>query len=83
MACPGQPFPGVDSVHITSAITESFDAALIMECGDLARTGVRGLERSPVINIDHHPGNKVYGAVNWIDESAAACGEMAWIAKCR
>lgn len=73
-----QPFPGVDSVHITSAITESFDAALIMECGDLARTGVRGLERSPVINIDHHPGNKVYGAVNWIDESAAACGEMAF-----
>ena len=73
-----QPFPGVDSVHITSAITESFDAALIMECGDLARTGVRGLERSPVMNIDHHPGNKVYGAVNWIDESAAACGEMAF-----
>jgi bifunctional oligoribonuclease and PAP phosphatase NrnA len=39
---------------------------------------VRGLERSPVMNIDHHPGNTVYGAVNWIDESAAACGEMAF-----
>ena len=55
-----------------------FDAALIMECSDLARTGVRGLDRSPVMNIDHHPGNTVYGAVNWIDESAAACGEMAF-----
>jgi phosphoesterase RecJ-like protein len=49
-----------------------------MECSDLARTGVRGLDKSPVMNIDHHPGNKGYGAVNWIDESAAACGEMAF-----
>jgi bifunctional oligoribonuclease and PAP phosphatase NrnA len=73
-----QPFPGVDGMLITTEVTEVFDAALIMECSDLARTGVRGLERSPVINIDHHPGNKVYGAVNWIDESAAACGEMAF-----
>ena len=73
-----QPFPGVDDIQITTEVTETFDAALIMECSDLARTGVRGLERSPVINIDHHPGNKVYGAINWIDESAAACGEMAF-----
>ena len=27
-----------------------------MECGDLQRTGVSGLERFFVINIDHHPG---------------------------
>ncbi len=73
-----QPFPGVDGIQITTEVTETFDAALIMECSDLARTGVRGLERSPVMNIDHHPGNKEYGAVNWIDESAAACGEMAF-----
>ncbi len=73
-----QPFPAVAEMQITPEVTESFDAALIMECSDLARTGVRGLERSPVMNIDHHPGNKAYGAINWIDESAAACGEMAF-----
>jgi bifunctional oligoribonuclease and PAP phosphatase NrnA len=73
-----QPFPDVAGIQITPEVTETFDAALIMECSDLARTGVRGLERSPLMNIDHHPGNKVYGAVNWIDESAAACGEMAF-----
>jgi phosphoesterase RecJ-like protein len=73
-----QPFPGVDGLHITPEIGETYDAALIMECSDLSRTGVRGLDRSPVLNIDHHPGNKVYGAVNWIDESAAACGEMVF-----
>ena len=47
-----------------------------MECSELSRTGVAGLDRSPVFNIDHHPGNTGYGAINWIDESAAACGEM-------
>ena len=73
-----QPFPGVAGMQIGPEVAGAFDAALIMECSDLARTGVAGLDRSPVINIDHHPGNKVYGAINWIDESAAACGEMAF-----
>ena len=73
-----QPFPGVDSIRITPDITDSYDAALIMECSELARTGVKGLDRSPVLNIDHHPGNTGYGAINWVDESAAACGEMAF-----
>ena len=72
------PFPAVDTLQIAPAVTQAFDAALIMECGDLSRTGVTGLDRSPVMNIDHHPGNTVYGAVNWIDESAAACGEMVF-----
>ena len=71
-----QPFPGVDGIRITGAVDEVYDAALIMECGTLARTGVDGLDRSPVVNIDHHPGNARYGDVNWVDESAAACGEM-------
>lgn len=74
-----QPFPRVDTIRVTPAIAESFDAALIMECSELGRTGVRGLDRSPVMNIDHHPGNTGYGAVNWIDESAAACGQMAFL----
>lgn len=73
-----QPFPDVAGITITPEINDAFDAALIMECSELSRTGVKGLDLSPVMNIDHHPGNKVYGAVNWIDEAAAACGEMAF-----
>jgi phosphoesterase RecJ-like protein len=49
-----------------------------MECGDLRRTGVGGLERFFVINIDHHPGNTGYGQINWFDPSAAACAEMVY-----
>jgi bifunctional oligoribonuclease and PAP phosphatase NrnA len=49
-----------------------------MECGDLQRTGVRGLDAGFVINIDHHQGNTLYGSMNWLDLSAAACGEMVF-----
>ena len=73
-----QPFPEVAGIQITPEVTDAYDAALIMECSELSRTGVKGLDRSPVMNIDHHPGNKSYGAINWIDESAAACGEMVF-----
>ena len=69
-------FPGVSAIEIAGSVSGDYDAAIIMECGDLARTGVAGLERFFVINIDHHPGNAAYGQLNWFDSSAAACGEM-------
>jgi phosphoesterase RecJ-like protein len=69
-------FPGVPAIEIADSVSGDYDAAIIMECGDLARTGVAGLDRFHVINIDHHPGNSAYGQLNWFDSSAAACGEM-------
>ncbi len=71
-------FPGVPDIEIAGQVFGDFDAAVIMECGDLARPGVSGLGNHFVINIDHHPGNTNYGALNWLDESAAACGEMVF-----
>jgi bifunctional oligoribonuclease and PAP phosphatase NrnA len=71
-------FPGVGSITIADRVEGEYDAAIIMECGDLARTGVAGLDRSLVINIDHHPGNTGYGQINWFDPAAAACGEMVF-----
>ena len=73
-----QPFPAVDRIVVTRDVVDRYDAALIMECSTLDRTGVAGLDRSPVLNIDHHPGNTGYGAINWVDESAAACGELVF-----
>jgi phosphoesterase RecJ-like protein len=75
---PLQSFPGVKDIRIADAVGGSFDAAIIMECGELARTGVSGLDRSFVINIDHHPGNASYGQLNWFEPTAAACGEMVF-----
>src|SRR5436309_766784 len=71
-------FPGVPDVRIAPHAEGEFDAAIIMECGDLKRTGVTGLERFFVVNIDHHPGNSGYGDINWFDASAAACAEMVY-----
>jgi bifunctional oligoribonuclease and PAP phosphatase NrnA len=71
-------FPGVPDIRIASDAGGPFDAAIIMECGDLPRTGVTGLDRSFVINIDHHPGNSGYGQINWFDAGAAACAEMVF-----
>jgi phosphoesterase RecJ-like protein len=77
-SAPLMAFPGVRDIHIAAAVEGDFDAAIIMECGDLQRTGVSGLERYFVINIDHHPGNTGYGQINWFDASAAACAEMVY-----
>src|SRR5437762_4127366 len=71
-------FPAVPGIRIAKEAVGTFDAAIIMECGDLSRTGVRGLERFFLINIDHHPGNTAYGQINWFDAAAAACGEMVF-----
>ena len=71
-------FPGVRDIRIASSVEGEFDAAIIMECGDLQRTGVSGLERFFAINIDHHPGNSGYGQINWFDATAAACAEMVY-----
>jgi phosphoesterase RecJ-like protein len=71
-------FPGVRDIRLAPSVEGDFEAAIVMECGDLRRTGVGGLERFFVINIDHHPGNTGYGQINWFDASAAACAEMVY-----
>ena len=71
-------FPGVPEIEVAPRVDDTGDAVIVMESGDLARTGVEGLDRGFVINVDHHLGNSMYGALNWFDVSAAACGEMVF-----
>jgi phosphoesterase RecJ-like protein len=71
-------FPGVDSIDIADRVDGDYDAVIVLECGELSRTGVDGLDRFFIVNIDHHPGNAMFGALNWFDGSAAACGEMVF-----
>jgi phosphoesterase RecJ-like protein len=70
--------PGIDRVEVSTAVEGAYDALIVMECGDLKRPGVAGLDGYFTINIDHHVGNTGYGAINWFDESAAACTEMVF-----
>jgi phosphoesterase RecJ-like protein len=73
---PYRVFPGVDRIEVADRVTEPADAVVVLECSTLARPEVAGLDGRFIINIDHHPGNALYGAVNWFDESAAACAEL-------
>jgi phosphoesterase RecJ-like protein len=73
-----QTFPGVSEIVVTPTVDGQYDAAIVLECGDLSRTGLDGLDKYFVINIDHHPGNGMYGALNWFDEGASACGELVF-----
>ena len=75
-------FPGTERIIVADAVPAldgvppDAEATIVMECGDLTRPEVAGLERPTVINIDHHIGNTMFGSVNWFDGSAAACAEM-------
>ena len=73
-------FPGMDRIEIARSVPADtvIDAVIVMECSDLSRTGVAGLDGRFIVNIDHHAGNRMYGSLNWFDESAAACGEMVF-----
>ena len=71
-------FPGIADIEIADTVPAGTEAAVVLECGDLARTGLSGLEGLPVINIDHHPGNTGYGETQWFDGAYAACGEMVY-----
>jgi bifunctional oligoribonuclease and PAP phosphatase NrnA len=73
---PYRDFPGVDTIEFATRVDGPADAVVLLECSDLTRPGLDGLEPYFVVNIDHHLGNGMYGDANWFDASAAACAEM-------
>src|ERR1051325_2496488 len=70
--------PGSDLVMVRDDVTESYDAAFIIECSDVDRPGLPSLKNQLVVNIDHHSTTVPFGDVNWIDPTAAAVGEMIY-----
>jgi phosphoesterase RecJ-like protein len=73
---PYRDFPAMDRIELASRAEGAADAVVLLECSDPTRPEVDGLDAYPMINVDHHLGNTMYGAINWFDSSAAACGEM-------
>jgi phosphoesterase RecJ-like protein len=70
--------PGAECVRVTPAVDRQYDAVFVIECSDLARPGLDGLERQFVVNIDHHATTSLFGKINWIDATASAVGEMIY-----
>jgi phosphoesterase RecJ-like protein len=74
--------PGAAQWQVWSGSPRHFQLIVLTDCPNDQRTeglleSARG-EASEVLNIDHHPDNRRYGTVNWIDPAAAATGEMVF-----
>src|SRR5580765_4260095 len=70
--------PGADAIRVTPSIDRPYDAVFVVECSDIDRPGLIDLEKQFVVNIDHHSTTELFGAINWIDPTASAVGEMIY-----
>ena len=72
--------PGLEAIQVRAELPPSFerefDLAVLLECPGLDRPAFAGLDRLPILNLDHHMENARYGEVNVVDEDAPAVGEM-------
>ena len=70
--------PGAGEIRDTDVIDDSYDAVFVIECSDVTRPGLKGLEDQFTVNIDHHSTSEHFGSINWIDSTASAVGEMIY-----
>src|SRR5207237_10694431 len=70
--------PGAQTIRVTPAVDQSYDALFVIECSDIDRPGLIDLEKQFVVNIDHHSTTELFGTINWIDSTASAVGEMIY-----
>ncbi|RJQ75564.1 MAG: bifunctional oligoribonuclease/PAP phosphatase NrnA [Desulfobacteraceae bacterium] len=74
--------PSVNAVRQQIAPDQAFDAAVLLDCGDMDRIGAAAAQtigRMPLlINIDHHVTNTRFGHLHWIDVDACATAEIIY-----
>ena len=74
--------PGTGLVRTSlKAKNKKFDAAIVLDCPNLKRTGRAGAavrQAGCIINIDHHVSNEKFGDLNWVEERASSAGEIVY-----
>ncbi len=76
--------PGADSVRPTLD-SVAVDLVIAVDCGDAPRMGAVGQAAirsgAPIVNLDHHPTNTLFGSANLVDPAtvAAAEGVLDWL----
>jgi bifunctional oligoribonuclease and PAP phosphatase NrnA len=73
-----QQLPFADQVIPATRVNGHYDAAILLECDNIQRTRLEGLENQFLINIDHHKSGRAFAHVNWIDPSAVATAELIY-----
>jgi phosphoesterase RecJ-like protein len=73
--------PGADRIVRQIKNAETYDLALVLDCGDLTRIGETSAEvgKIPIlINIDHHVSNSRFGHIQFVDTAACATAEIVY-----
>ena len=70
--------PGADQIRVASRRGKSHAVTFILECSNIHRPGIAGLDQGFIVNIDHHHSTKSFGNVSWIEPSACAVGQMIY-----
>jgi len=73
--------PAVERIVRRIRKAETYDVALVLDCGDLSRVGQASatISRIPVvINIDHHISNTGFGDLQLIDANACSTAELVY-----
>jgi phosphoesterase RecJ-like protein len=76
---PFSQLPDVKRIRIGQIPARGFDLVILLECANVERSGMTHLDHYFKISIDHHYSNDNYADINWIDPSASAVGEMAYL----
>jgi bifunctional oligoribonuclease and PAP phosphatase NrnA len=75
--------PGKENIRRLGRVSNKlqFDCFCFLDCSDLKRSGEvyrLNSKDKPVLNIDHHISNGMFGLVNWVDAHASSCSEMIY-----
>ena len=75
-----KPLPFAEEIQQSRSVNGRYQAAIILECDTVQRTGISGIEAGDrlLINIDHHNSAKPFADVNWIKKDACATAEMVY-----
>lgn len=68
-----------NSAAIVQQGSGPYDLVISLDCSDERRMGSvyhEGLADVPLLNIDHHVTNTLFGTVNWVDPSSVATTQM-------
>ncbi len=59
---------------------DNFDAIILFGCSNVGRTELEKIMAGglPILNIDHHPDNKLFGGVNLVDKNKSSVAELIY-----
>ena len=71
-------FPSCARIRVGQIDPSGYDVVVLLECADVSRSGMTGLDGAFKINIDHHFSNDLYADIDWVVPQASAVGELGY-----